>query len=500
MKFKTLVFEIEHGRNEVVLTEEQAEKIGVKILDRVKITRGNKTVNAIVDVCASCVGRDQIGVFSEVAKQLGLKDNTVIEVNANGRPASLDYIRKKLDGGTLEAKETKAIIEDLMSENLSKVELAIFIAAVYTRGMNTDETVGLTNAIYSSGGRLKFPGKTVVSQHGIGGVAGDRTSMLLVPIIASLGITIPKSASRAISSSAGTADVMETLCKVDFPLEKVMKIVKKTNGCLIWGGNVGLAAADDKLIQIRNPLHLDPKALLLSSILAKKKAEGAEMALIDLPIGRGTKMKNKEEAIALANEFRALGAKLGMRIECTITDGSEPMMPFIGPQLEAQAVMKMLKGEMQGELLEKSLVISSYLYAMAKDCSREEAYKICKQALVSGKAYKKMLEIIEAQEGNPKININNIVKAKYNKTLYAKTEGKISHIDNHDLSLVARTLGSPKIMEAGIELHKMKGDRVKKGDALLTLYSKEKIYIEEAEKVFSKLNVIEIGNIVMQVV
>jgi len=305
---KAVIFDIEQGQNEIVLNEVQAKQLDLGLMDRVRLLLRRKETNAIVDHCEQCVKYGEIGLFTEVAKALGAKKGDRISVDLAKRPESLDFIRKKLDGGILKESEIKAIISDLLAEKLSQAELASFITAVHIAGLNTDETVALTKAMISSGEQLNFKGKVVVSEHSIG---GDRVSMLIVPIIASLGILIPKTCSRAISSAAGTADVMEVLCPVSMSIEKVAKVVQKTNGCLVWGGALNMASADDKLIRIRNPLRLDPKPLLLSSILAKKKAEGAKYVLIDLPVGRGAKLADVKMAEDLGKDFAVLGHFLG---------------------------------------------------------------------------------------------------------------------------------------------------------------------------------------------
>ncbi len=281
--FRAKLLDVEQGQHEVVLHEEDARLLDAGVMDRVKLVSGKRCAVAITDHSWTMVKRGEIGLFKEVAYCLKTGSGAAVFVDLASRPQSLEFVRKKLDGKVLSDFEVKSVIKDLMEEKLSSAELAAFIAGVYTRGLSTDETVSLTEAILDSGGRFVWSGKKVLSEHSIGGVSGDRSSMLIVPIIASLGLLIPKTCTKAISSASATADAMEVLARVDLSLVEAKKVVDKTNGCLIWGGGVDIAAADDKLIKIRNPLHLDPKPLLLSSILAKKKAEGAEFVLLDIP-------------------------------------------------------------------------------------------------------------------------------------------------------------------------------------------------------------------------
>ncbi|MFH0834961.1 MAG: thymidine phosphorylase, partial [Candidatus Micrarchaeota archaeon] len=449
MEFKARVFDVEQGQNEVALNEQQAKEIDLGLLDRVKVRSGKKEIVALVDYSHS-VTRGEIGLFREVAEALGVTKGQTVSLELARRPASLDYIRKKLDGEILSQQEVSAIIDDLMAERLSSAELAAFIVGVYTKGMSAEETVSLTNAIYTSGGSLHSKKKPVVSEHSIGGVAGDRCSMLVVPIIASLGLTIPKTCTRAISSASGSADAMEVIAPVELQLKDAERVVDKTGGCLIWGGAINLAAADDKLIKIRNPLRLDPKPLLLSSILAKKKAEGAQYVLLDLPVGRGAKLASIEEARDLAKDFEALGRYLGMQISCSITDGSEPLMDTIGPALEARTVLQTLYGGGSAALADKACVMSGVLLSMVRGITREEGARIAKQQMVSGRALAKFKEIAAAQGGNPDLKPEDIKVGKYVQLVKSKETGKVAHIDNRCVSRVCRALGAPSDKQAGM--------------------------------------------------
>jgi AMP phosphorylase len=416
------------------------------------------------------------------------------------RPASLDFIRKKLDAGTLAEFEVQAIISDLMAEQLSSAESAAFISGVYTNGLNTDETVFLTKAILCTGGVLKPKRKPVVSEHSIGGVAGDRSSMLVVPIIASLGLAIPKTATRAISSACGSADAMELFAPVDLNIAQAERVVNKTGGCLIWGGAVNIAAADDKLIKIRHPLRLDPKPLLLASILAKKKAEGARFVVLDIPVGRGAKIASVEEARELATDFEALGKHLEMDVSCLISDGSEPLMNCVGPALEARSVLEILGGKKESPLVEKACVMSGILLSSVKGLSRQEGYNIAKQQVRSGKALEKFREIIEAQGGNPGVRASDVKLAKHSQKVYSKESGVIAHIDNKTLSRIARMLGAPGDKEAGLEFFVSKGQSVKAKQRVGTLYSDSKEKIGLALDFLRKTQVAEIEKLVFDVV
>jgi len=243
----------------------------------------------------------------------------------------------------------------------------------------------------------------------VGGVPGNRTTMIIVPILTAAGFTIAKTSTRSITSPSGTADTMEVLAPVSHSLEKIKKIIKKTKGCIIWGGTLDLAAADDKLIKLERPLSLDPEGILLASILAKKLAVNSTHILIDIPYGKGAKIETKKEAKRLKRKFTHLGKLLGMQTKAIITDGSQPIGNGIGPALEAKDVLSVLSNKGPEDLKKKSLLMSAKLLKMA---GVKNSTKVAKKILESGKAYKKMQEIIKAQ-GGKKIDPEKIKIGKY---------------------------------------------------------------------------------------
>jgi AMP phosphorylase len=500
-ELKARIIDVEAGLNVALLNEKFAEQMDFDVADRAKLSFRGKTLVALVDYSKSLVKAGEVGLFAEAAAALRVRNGQSVEIDLAPRPSSLDYIHKKLDGGTLAENEVRAIIDDLMAERLSSAESAAFISGVYTEGLNTDETVFLTKAILATGGIIK-PKKrgVVVSEHSIGGVAGDRSSMLVVPIIASLGLTIPKTATRAISSACGSADAMEIFAPVDLNISQAERVINKAGGCLIWGGAVNIAAADDKLIKIRNPLRLDPKPLLLASILAKKKAEGARYVVLDIPIGRGAKVATMEEAHELANDFEALGKHLDMEIACVITDGSEPAMNCVGPALEARSVLEILGGETSSPLVEKACIMSGVLLSAVKDVTRQEGYRIAKQQIASGKALEKFREIIEAQGGNRGVRPSDVELADNSQKVFARESGVVAHVDNKTLSRIARILGAPSDKQAGIEILVSKGARVRAKQHIATLYSHSEEKIGFALEQLRKTPIIEIEKLVFDVV
>ncbi len=486
------------GKNVVVLNKEDAEDIDVGIMDRVKVKTNGKEAVAIVDLTEKYIKKGQIGCFSDLVKRLGLKNNQKVRIEPIEKPETVEYIKKKLDGIELSKEEINAIIRDVMRETLSDVELTALVSAMYIRGLTDKETIGLTKAIINSGATLEFKKRPILDKHCVGGVPGNRTTMIIVPIVAAAGLTIPKTSSRSITSAAGTADTMEVLAPVSLSVEKIKEVVEKTNGCMVWGGGVNLAAADDKLIKIRHPLNLDPKGVLLASILAKKKAVGATHVLIDIPIGLGAKVASKKEAQALAEDFMKIGSALGMEVNCIITPGYDPVGQAVGPALEAREVLKILKGEqVSPDLVEKSLVMSGLLLEMGGKVKKGQGRLLAEKILRKGEALQKMREIIEAQGGNPDIEPEDIKIGKKSLDIYSKETGRIFLVNVKKINSIARAAGAPKDKGAGVYLYVEKGDKVKKGQKLFTIYAESSRKLKAAQELVEKLKPIEFEKIIL---
>ncbi|MFH1972103.1 MAG: thymidine phosphorylase, partial [archaeon] len=255
-----------------VLNANDAKKLDLVPGDRVSIKRlrMQKEIICVVNVSTKGIKEGEIGFFEEAMKKVGAKGRVDVEIA--DQPRSIDYIKRKLHGDVLSPEEYDELVKDIVHNEFSDVELTYFVSGAYTRGMSLKEAAALTEAIVNNGERLKIKSDIIVDKHSIGGVPGNRTTMVVIPIIAALGYTIPKTSSRAITSPSGTADTMEVLAPVKIGVNKIIKVVKKTNACIAWGGAANLAAADDELISIRHHMGIDPLGMMLASIMAKKKA------------------------------------------------------------------------------------------------------------------------------------------------------------------------------------------------------------------------------------
>ena len=488
------------GKYIVVLNTVDAAHMDVKNLDRVRLAKdGGKSVSAVINLSEHYVKPGDIGIFKDATDLLKIKNGQKVVVEPTEKPISVSYIKRKMDGFILSPEEINAIIKDIMNGDISDVEATAFLTTLSIRDLNKDETLSLTNAIINSGTTLDLKRKPILDKHCTGGVPGNRTSMIIVPIIAAAGLMIPKTSSRSITSPAGTADSMEVLAPVSLSKEEIEKVVNKTNGCLVWGGGVNLAAADDKLIKIRHPLDLDPRGVLLASILAKKKAVGATHVLIDIPMGKGSKIQTKQDADELAADFMDLGSKLGMEIECIITPGYDPIGSAIGPALEAREVMRILQGEkVSSELKEKALVMSGLMLEMVGKADRGDGRTLANKILGSGEALRKMREIIEYQGGDPKIKPNEIPIGCHSLDITAKEDGRIHFMNNKCICAIARAAGAPTDKGAGIYLHVEKGDKIKKGQKIMTIYAESERKLTVAQEVYERTYPFEMDKIILE--
>jgi AMP phosphorylase len=281
---------------------------------------------------------------------------------------------------------------------------------------------------------------------------------------------------------------MEAICPVDLRIKEIMDVVKKTGACIVWGGALDLAPADDLFIKVEYPLSIDP--LLLPSILSKKKAMGSTHVVIDIPVGKGAKMKTMAETRQLAEDFIVLGSRLGMHIECAVTEGNQPIGKAVGPNLEAREALETLMGRGPPDLVDKATSLAGILFEMMKT---RNGKKRALEMLESGAAEHKMRDIIEAQGGNRDIQPEDIHLGDKRYDVLAKRDGRILNIDNRGIALIARTAGAPSSKQAGLKLGAKLGDRVKEGDILYSIYSDSTRRIEQAIEISREIKPLQVG-------
>ena len=481
MKLKIKLLKWSAGLPVAMLDKKTAKKIGVHTKDRIFIKTHLKEISTIIDTIEGLVGKNEIAVSSELKKRLGLKIGQKVEVGLGPTPKSMIFIKKKLNKKSLSEKEINEIINDIVNNSLSEPEIALFVSAMYKQGMTLKETIYLINAILKSGNKLALKNRFVVDKHSIGGIPGNRTTPIVVSICAAAGLVTPKTSSRAITSAAGTADVIETIAKVEFSIKELKKIVKKTNACIVWGGALGMVPADSRIIKIEKILKIDPDAQLLASIMSKKLAVGSKYILIDIPYGKTAKV-NKTRALSLKKKFEQLGKHFKKKLKVILTDGSQPIGNGIGPALELVDIIKVLDSKKRGprDLEKKSLFLSGKLLEMTG--KTKKGIKLAEEILYSGKAFKKFKQIIKAQKGN----LKKIGSAKFKKDILSKKTGKIFEINNKKINSLARVAGCPVDKFAGLYLYFHIGEKIKKREKLLTIYSESNSRLKHAIKFYEK--------------
>ncbi|MFB6166637.1 MAG: AMP phosphorylase, partial [Candidatus Nanohaloarchaea archaeon] len=449
MEFEVKRIDMETHAPIVILNEEDAKELGANPLDRVQISDGREKVVGIVDITEQIVGEGVLGVTDRLSYLSGS-----VDLSPASKPESVRHIRKKLDDKELERDEIRDIVEDINENRLNDVELGAYVTGTYANGMSLEETRFLTGAMTDIGETIEWEDGVIADKHSIGGVAGNRVTPVVVPVAAAAGVKIPKTSSRAITSPAGTADTMEVFADVEFSIEEIKGIVEETNGCMVWGGAVNLSPVDDKIIRAEHPLSLDPEGQVIASVLSKKVSAGSTHAVIDIPYGEGSKVERLSDARDLAEKFKKVGDHMDIDVECTITTGGEPIGRGIGPVLEGRDVLKVLNGDGPDDLKLKSLKLAEILLDMVG--SEEDPHEI----LESGRALEKFREILEAQDGDPDVEIEDLQPGEHSFEVSSENTGVVTHISNELVSEVARRAGAPKDRKAGIYLHKKVGDPV----------------------------------------
>ncbi len=397
---------------------------------------------------------------------------------------AIKAIQKKLLGKKISYREVYTIMDEISHQRLSDVLTTYFVAASFKEGYTANELYQFTKAMVETGNKLHFDG-IVADKHSTGGVAGARTTMIIVPIIAAAGFKIPKISSRAITSPAGTADVMEVLANVNFTPKLIEKIVNTVGGCVAWNGHLGIAPADDIIIKVEEPLSFESFDKIIISIMAKKIAAGTNHLVLDIPVGKTMKIRHFSDAEKVAKKFEDLGSKFGIAVITDINETLEPPGRGVGPLLEALDVLYILEQQKERPLkleakalrLAGKLLDICYQTAGKKKSGEEESKKL----LSNGSALIKFREIVKAQGGNREISSHSIKISAHKLNIVCERSGKITDINNYNLNTVAKVLGAPEDKSAGIYILKKLDEYVEKKEPMFVLYSSDRYRLKEAE-------------------
>lgn len=432
------------------------------------VAEGRSAIATLYQVRDDIVGPHEIGMSDAVWARLGVPDGTPAVIRHPKPIASMSFVRAKLYGHRLEPVRIRTIIEDIVHERYSDVELAAFVSAFSSQPPDRNEMVALTRAMVGVGDRLSWPGATVLDKHSVGGLPANRTTPLIVPIVAAAGLVMPKTSSRAITSPAGTADAMETMAPVDLGVARMRRVVDQEGGCIVWGGSVSLSPADDILIRVERALDIDSPAQLVASVLSKKIAAGATHVVVDLPVGPTAKVRTEAEAIDLSGHLEAVGAEFGVIVEPVQTDGRQPVGNGIGPALEARDVLSVLRREENApaDLKARACFLAGRLLELGGAVPEGQGEAQAAAILDDGRALRKFMAICEAQGGFTEPPV-----APLRHDIHAATAGRVREIDNRELARIAKLAGAPAAKAAGIDAHVKLGEEVEKGQPLFTIHA-----------------------------
>lgn len=410
----------------------------------------------------------EAGLSEAAWQRLGINEGDHVYASHPSPVESLSSVRRRIYGHRIDAAALDAIISDVVKGRYSDIQLSSFITACAALPLDEDETVALTRAMVNVGERLLWPDGLVLDKHSIGGLPGNRTTPIVVSIVASHGLTMPKTSSRAITSPAGTADTMETMAPVDLDLPAIRRVVELEGGCVVWGGAVRLSPADDILIRIERALEVDSEGQLVASVLSKKIAAGSTHLVLDVPVGPTAKVRSAEAAQALSERLSRVAGVFGLTTAVVLSDGRQPVGRGIGPALEAHDVLAVLQNQPGAStmLKERSCNLAGMLLELGSVCAKGEGVRLAMQTIDDGRAWAKFQRICEAQGGmrTPPVAV------QYH-PLMAATTGTIVSIDNRKIARLAKLAGAPETKAAGVELHVQLGDRVVAGHPVCIVHA-----------------------------
>ena len=444
---------------------------GFQALSKVEICADGRRILAVLNVVDddNIVTPADLGLSEEAFAKLGLGEDHLVSIEHAEPPESMNAVRRKIGGDRLSQEDYRDIIGDITDRRYSKTEIAAFLVASGQTDMDRDEVFFLTRAMLEVGEQLDWNESLVADKHCIGGIPGNRTSMLVVPIVAAHGMLIPKTSSRAITSPAGTADTMEVLANVELDIKSLHDIVRKHRACLAWGGTAQLSPADDIMIAVERPLGIDSLGQMVASILSKKLSAGSTHLLIDIPVGPTAKVRHMGQAQRLRKLFEFVGDQIGIHLEVVITDGRQPVGFGIGPVLEARDVMQVLQNfpDMPNDLRQKSLRLAGRVLEFDPDVRGGNGYAIARDIVDSGRALEMMNTIIRAQGAQSE----NFALGQLTHESLSPADGLVVDIDNLQLARIARFAGAPMDKGAGVDLFKKLGDRVEQGEPLYRIHA-----------------------------
>lgn len=442
---------------------------GFNAQSRIMVQLNQRSIIAALNIVETDLLEHNEASLSDYAwKLLSAKNGDEITITHPKTLESINYIRSKIYGNELSKSETESIIQDMVSGQLSDIHIAMFIAASGGNRLTNQEVLHLTHAMVDTGQQIHWSSPLIVDKHCVGGLPGNRTTPIVVAIVAAYGLLIPKTSSRAITSPAGTADTMEVFTNVTHDITAIKKIIEKEQGCVTWGGAIGISPADDLLIRLARTINLDSIGQMVASIMSKKVAAGSTHVVIDVPIGTTAKIRTLTQAEQLKTLLHFIARQFDIKIKVIFTDGTQPVGRGIGPALEACDILAVLQNEADApsDLREHALILAGHLIDFCPKVKIQTGLEIAKTILESGKALKKFEAICKAQGG-----IREIPIAPFTHTVESNYSGLIRNIDNRHIATIAKLAGAPDAKSAGIELLGRLNSTIEKSQALFKIHA-----------------------------
>jgi thymidine phosphorylase len=442
---------------------------GFRAQARVEVRADGKRIIATLNVVTSdLLHRDEIGLSDAAWQLLSVPDGTEVTLAHSLPVESMSDVRSKLYGNRLERPALQRIVRDIADGRYSELEISSFIGACAGDRLDLEETIALTQAMVDAGTRIRWQAAQVMDKHCVGGLPGNRTTLIVVPIVAAYGLVMPKTSSRAITSPSGTADTMETLAPVALDLQQMRRVVETEGACIAWGGAIQLSPADDILIGVERALDLDSEGQLIASVLSKKAAAGATDVVLDIPVGPTAKVRSAEAAQSLAQRLVIAGRAVGLDVRTLLSDGTQPVGRGIGPALEARDVLAVLTRapDAPADLRERSLRIAGAVIECASGVQAGNGASMAAAILDDGRAWRKFQAICAAQGG-----MRQPPRAEHHHTVLASRSGTVVRFDNRRLARVAKLAGAPERAAAGVTRDAYLGTELACGDPLYTIHA-----------------------------
>ena len=410
----------------------------------------------------------EIGLSEAAWTLLGGPEGESVSISHVPTLQSLSAVRRRIYGQPLDQAAMDQIVGDVVAGRYSDVHLSAFLTAGSALPLGDEETHALTSAMTRAGEQLRWGREIVVDKHCVGGLPGNRTTPIVVAIVAACGLLIPKTSSRAITSPAGTADAMETVTRVDLDLQGIRRVVETEGGCLAWGGAMNISPADDIFIGVERQLDIDTEGQLIASVLSKKLGAGSNRVVLDLPVGPTAKVRGVDAAVRLSARLTSIARRFGMEVVCIQTDGSQPVGRSVGPALEMVDVLSVLRLEPDApaDLRDRALRLAGAVLELGGGADAGRGTDRARAVLESGAAYRKFERICLAQGG-----FREPPRARLRHVISASSSGRVTAIDNRKIAQLAKLAGAPDAPAAGLRLHVHIGDLVQRGQPLVTLYA-----------------------------